>query len=144
VFVQTPANRATFTPPTTNQVTAGVVQPRAPRQASARARNRLTAIGGPSSLPPVNVVPSTPRGPLDSVVVTSAARPPLPALRGGFIMAAPGGTGGGGRSGGAGGARSGSSATATPIGADSNRVIRGGRGGRGVLIPRPDTTASPR
>jgi hypothetical protein len=96
--------------------------------AAPRVRNRLSAIG--RSLPPVNVVPSTPRGPLDSVVVTSAARPPLPRLRGGVLMAAPGGGGG----------RGGFSATARAIGTDSNAVIRGGRGGRAVFNPRPDTT----
>lgn len=141
VFVETPVNRATFTPSTTGQrITAGVVQRRTAPQASTQSPNRLTAIGDANSLPPLNVVPSTQRGPLDSVVVTSPARPPLPTFRGGFIMAAPAGRGGGG---GAGGARSGSNVTATPIGSDSNRVIRGGRGGRAVLIPRPDTTVSP-
>jgi hypothetical protein len=137
-FVQTPTNRAAFTASTTSQVVAGVVQRRAPRQASAQPRNRLAAIGDASSLPPVNVVPSSQRGPLDSVVVTSAARPPLPTFRGGFITAAPGGGGRGG------GARSGATATATPIGPDSNRVIRGGRGGRAMVTARPDTTTSPR
>jgi beta-lactamase regulating signal transducer with metallopeptidase domain len=101
-----------------------------------RVRNRLTAIGDAKSLPPVNVVPSTPRGPLDSVVVTSAARPPLPTLRGGVLMAAPGGGGGGG---GRGGFRA--TATATPVGPDSNAVIRAGRGGRAVVVARPDTAA---
>ncbi len=116
-----------------SEPTVGAVAVTRRPPSSSRARNRLSAIGDASSLPPVNVVPSRPRGPLDSVVVTSAERPPLPKLRGGVIMAAPGGGGGGG-------GRGGFRATATPVGADSNAVIRGGRGGRAVLIPRPDTT----
>ena len=96
-----------------------------------RVRNRLTAIGSANALPPVSVVPSTHRGPLDSVVVTSAARPPLPTFRGGVIRAVPGG--GGGR----GGFRA--SASPVPIGSDSNAVVSTGRGGRAVVIPRPDT-----
>jgi len=100
-----------------------------------RVRNRITAIADAKSLPPVRVVPSTPRGPLDSVVVTSAARPPLPTLRGGVIMAMPGGGGGGGR----GGFRS--SASAVPNGSDSRRRRRAaGRGGRATFTPRPDTS----
>jgi len=128
-----PENQAVFRQqpePTVSAVSVARRQSPAPRL-----RNRLAAIGDASSLPPVNVVPSTPRGPLDSVVVTSAARPPLPTLRGGVLMAAPGGGGGGGR----GGFRA--NATATPIGADSNTVIRAGRGGRATIAPRPDTTA---
>lgn len=101
---------------------------------SPRARNRLTAIGDASKLPPVNVVPSTRRGPLDSVVVTSAVRPPLPTLRGGVIMAAPGG--GGGR-GGRGGFRVGG----TPVSGDSNAVVRAGPVGRATIVARPDTSA---
>jgi beta-lactamase regulating signal transducer with metallopeptidase domain len=100
-------------------------------------RNRITAIGAANALPPVSVVPSTQRGPLDSVVVTSAARPPLPTLRGGVLIAAPGGGGGGG-------GRGGFRGTAVPVGSDSSAVIRAaGRGGRATLT-RPDTTSPPR
>jgi len=122
-----PQNQAVFRQAPESPV--GVVS--RPASPAPRARNRLTAIGDASTLPPVSVVPSTPRGPLDSVVVTSSVRPPLPALRGGFITATPGG--GGGR----GGLRS----SATPIGGDSNAVVRAGRGGRATIIARPDTSA---
>ena len=127
-----PQNQAVFRQQ--SEPVVGAVARRAP--SAPRARNRLTAIGDAKFLPPVTVVPSTRRGPLDSVVVTSAERPPLPTLRGGVIMAMPGGGGGGG--GGRGGFRS--SASAVPIGSDSNAVVRAGRGGRATITPRPDTT----
>jgi beta-lactamase regulating signal transducer with metallopeptidase domain len=131
VEAQKPQNQLVFRQRPESTVGAVAVARRS--SPTSRPRNRLTVIGDAKSLPPVNVVPSTTRGPLDSVVITSATRPPLPTLRGGVLMAAPVGGGGG---------RGGFRSTATPIGADSNAVIRAGRGGgRATLITRPDTSA---
>jgi beta-lactamase regulating signal transducer with metallopeptidase domain len=135
-LLQKSDNRATFTPPIADRPGTGIVQRQTGRATPAKSRYRMKAIGDVNSLPPVSVVPSTQRGPLDSVVVSSATLPPVVRRGGGIIMASPGG----GRAGGAFRA----TATATPIGmpgTDSNRVIRGGRGGRAVLVPRPDTTS---
>jgi hypothetical protein len=144
-LVETPVNRATFSAPISDQPVAGIVQRRASRttaKAKANPIDRLTKIGDVNALPPVSVVPSATHGPLDSVVVSSAKLPPSSLRRGGAVITASPTGGGGGRGGGAGGGFSGAAARAIGAPADSNRVIRGGRGGgRATLVARPDTSS---
>jgi hypothetical protein len=127
-----PVQQATFSfepsTPTTNAA-------RRPTPTISAKRSKGTFSVTKIGVPPVRIVPPRTRGPLDSVVVARATILPMTARpMGGVLMASPSGA-----------SRAGFTAT---VPADSNRVIRasgvgGGRGGRAVLGPRPDS-APPR
>jgi beta-lactamase regulating signal transducer with metallopeptidase domain len=130
VAVVQPVHQATFSfaPPTTDAA-------RRPTPTISATRPKGTFSVTNIGVPPVRIVPPRARGPLDSVVVARATILPMTSRpMAGVLIASPSGA-----------ARAGFSAA---VPGDSNRVIRangvgGGRGGRAVLVPRPDT-APPR